>query len=167
MFTPSKSPVQSKRRARPSLAKTQLDSRTSPFRPETGANTVVRSFPQRRSLPLWLHLLLQAQRSSLLVAFVLTGATLWVYGSIVSTQQIWSREVSQQQIHDRQERQMQTAIEAMKTQLAKQAEQPTSGLVPRSPDSQITVPMAPAGSGQPNQAPIPGAAIATPRAIGY
>ena len=137
------------------------------FPPHSGTNTVVRPFPTPRSQPRWLHLLLKVHRSSLLVAFTLVGATLLVYGNIVATQQVWSRELSHQQVRDRQERQMQTAIEAIKTQLAKQAELPTSGLVPRSPQTQVTVPIAPAGSGQPNRVQIPGAVVVPPRSIGY
>lgn len=140
---------------------------TVPFPQRPGASTVVRPFPAPRSQPPWLHFLLNVHRSSLLITFTLVGATLLVYGNIVATQQTWSRELSRQQVRDRQERQMQTAIEAIKTQLAKQAELPTSGLVPRSPQTQITVPMAPAGSGQPNQVQIPGATVVPPRSIGY
>lgn len=140
---------------------------TVPFPQRAGTHTVVSPFPKPRSQPPWLHVLLNVHRSSLLITFTLVGATLLVYGNIVATQQVWSRELSRQQVRERQERQMQTAIEAIKTQLAKQAELPTSGLVPRSPETQLTVPMAPAGSGQPNQAQIPGATVVPPRSIGY
>ncbi len=140
---------------------------TIPFPQRSNPNSVVRPFPAPRSQPPWLHLLLNVHRSSLLVTFTLVGATLLVYGNIVSTQQTWSRELSRQHVQERQERQMKTAIEAIKTQLAKQAELPTSGLVPRSPQTQITVPMVPSRSGQPNQVQLPGAVVVPPRSIGY
>ncbi len=129
--------------------------------------SVVRPFPRQRSLPLWLRLLMRLQRSSMVAAFILAGLTVIVYSGTVYTQQRWSQGYHKLQEADRQERQMQTAAEAMKDQLAKQAEKPTSGLVPQSPDMQIVVPIAAASSGKPNQSPVPQPAPTSNAAIGY
>ncbi len=109
---------------------------------------------------------MRLQRGSLLVTFLLAGSVLLVYGTTVYTQQRWSQGYRQLQEAQRQERQMQTAAEAMKDQLAKQAEHPKSGLVPKSPETQIIVPLAPASAEKPNQT-FGAPATAPSSAVGY
>lgn len=88
-------------------------------------------------MPLWLRLLIQAQRGSLIIAFVLVTATLFVYSSTVYTQQLWSKEYRKLKTLTRNEREMIATSESLKHQLALQAGQPGSGLVPQTPDSTI------------------------------
>ncbi len=88
-------------------------------------------------MPLWLRLLIQAQRGSLIVAFILVTATLVVYGSTVYTQQLWSKEYRKLKTLTRNEREMIATNESLKNQLALQAERPGSGLVAQTPDSTI------------------------------
>jgi hypothetical protein len=80
---------------------------------------------------MWLRLLMQLQRGSVIVTFVLVTAALVVYGSTIYMQQHWSKEYNKLKSMQRSERQMIAAGELMKNQLIQQAEQPGSGLVPR------------------------------------
>lgn len=104
---------------------------------------VVRRLPSKRSLPLWLRLLIQAQRGSLVIAFILVTATLIVYGSTVYTQQLWSKEYRKLKTLQRNEREMIATNEGLKNQLALQADRPGSGLVPQTPDNTIFLQPAP------------------------
>ncbi|XHX80143.1 MAG: hypothetical protein RBJ76_09520 [Stenomitos frigidus ULC029] len=136
----------------------------SPLTPALGA---VKRFPKIQALPLWLRLLVQVQRSSLVVAFVLVTATLLVYGSTVYTQQLWSKEYRKLKTLTRNEREMIATSESLKNQLALQAEQPGSGLVPSTPDSTIFLQPAlqrPAPSTSTN---LPRAAAAPNTPLGY
>ncbi|MBD2034785.1 hypothetical protein H6F76_07020 [Leptolyngbya sp. FACHB-321] len=129
---------------KPSLQQRSLHSAPpasrSPLRavsaPESGMSAVKR-FPATETMPLWLRLLIQAQRSSVVVAFVLVTATLFVYSSTVYTQQLWSKEYRKLKTLTRNEREMIATNESLKNQLALQAGQPGSGLVPQTPDSTI------------------------------
>jgi hypothetical protein len=127
-------PVQSPRRSRPPL-------RT--VTPSAVGAAAVRRLPSQRSLPLWVQLLVQAQRGSLVIAFILVTATLIVYGSTVYTQQLWSKEYRKLKTLQRNEREMIATNEGLKNQLALQADQPGSGLVPPTPDSTIFLQPAP------------------------
>lgn len=106
-------------------------------------NDRVRQLPTRRSLPMWLRLLIQLQRGSLVVTFILVTAALVLYGSTIYMQQHWSKEYRKLKTMQRSERQMVTAKELMKNQLIQQAEQPGSGLVPRTTDHTIFLEPAP------------------------
>lgn len=129
--------------------------------PPPSASPTVRRLPLSQAMPTWLRWLIQVQRSSLIVAIVLVTAALVVYGSTVYTQQRWSEEYNRLQTMERNERQMVTTQEALKNQLAQQAERPASGLIPRTPDGMITVPSSPqrptkpadSGSTQPTPRP--------------
>ncbi|MBC7972495.1 MAG: hypothetical protein H7Z11_20615 [Verrucomicrobia bacterium] len=110
--------------------------------PTSGAKAV-RRLPAPRSLPLWLRLLIQAQRGSLVIAFILVTATLIVYGSTVYTQQLWSKEYRKLKTLQRNEREMIATSASLENQLALQAERPGSGLVPQTPDSTIFLQPAP------------------------
>ncbi len=92
----------------------------------------VRQLPTQRPLPLWLRLLIQAQRGSAIVALVLGAATLIVYSSAIFVQQQWSKDYQKLKTMQRSERQMVAAGEFLKNQIIEQAERPGSGLVPKS-----------------------------------
>lgn len=103
----------------------------------------VRKFPTRRPFPLWLRLLIQLQHGSVVVAFVLVTAALVVYGSTIFMQQHWSKDYRKLKNLERSERQMISAEGLMKNQLIQQAEQPGSGLVPRTSAHTIILDPAP------------------------
>jgi hypothetical protein len=97
----------------------------------------VKQLPVKRSLPQGLRLLIQLQRGSVLVTFVLVIAALVVYSSTMYMQQSWSKEYNKLKNMQRGERQMIAAGEFLKNQIMQQAEQPGSGLVPRTSDHTI------------------------------
>ncbi|NEQ22655.1 MAG: hypothetical protein F6K28_26435 [Microcoleus sp. SIO2G3] len=103
----------------------------------TSPRSTVRSLPVTRSTPKWLRLLILTQRSSSIVTFALVGLTLAVYGWTVYAQELWGRQYRQLEALQRQERQLTTANEALKQNLAQQAEQPNSRLTAPNPSSMI------------------------------
>lgn len=121
----------------------RLRPRRSPSSPPSRARLVtlppaaVRSLPVTRSVPKWLRLLILTQRSSSIVTFALVGLTLAVYGWTVYAQELWGRQYRQLEALQREERQLTTANEALKQNLAQQAEQPASRLTPPNPNSMI------------------------------
>jgi hypothetical protein len=98
---------------------------------------------QPHSVPDWLAWLIALQRRSYLVTFLLVSATLAVYGGTVYTQQLWNREYRQLETLRLQERQYTAALEVLKNQLATQAEQPETGLVPATPSNNLYLPETP------------------------
>jgi len=114
---------------RPTTPSLSVVSRSTPTRTMPSAS--VRQLPARRPMPTWLRLLIQLQRGSVIVTFVLMTAALVVYGSTIYMQQHWSKEYNKLKTLQRNERTMVAAGELMKNQLIQQAEQPGSGLVPR------------------------------------
>jgi hypothetical protein len=88
-------------------------------------------------------LLIQLQRGSLIVTFILVTAALVVYGSTMYLQQLWSKEYRKLKTMQRSERQMLAAEGFLKNQIIQQAEQPGSGLVPKTPEHTIYLPSAP------------------------
>ncbi|TVQ56636.1 MAG: hypothetical protein EA366_09705 [Spirulina sp. DLM2.Bin59] len=101
--------------------------------------------------PFWLQALLVIQRGSSILTFCLATAVLIVYGSTVYIQQAWSEEFRQLEQLQREKRELTTADELMKNQLAQQAAAPENGLVAPSPANTIFLPRA---THQPVQAPI-------------
>ncbi|MFB2978550.1 hypothetical protein [Microseira sp. BLCC-F43] len=96
--------------------------------------------PQSESMPVWLTWLIRWQRRSSVVTFFLVSATLAVYGGTVYTQQLWNREYRQLETLQLQQRQLTAASEVFKKQLADQAEQQGTGLVPATPNTNIFLP---------------------------
>lgn len=127
----------------------------------------VRMLPVRRSLPVWLRLLIQLQRGSTIVAFVLVAATLVVYSTTIYTQQLWSRDYQRLKAMQRQERQMIATSETLKHQLAQQAQKPESGLVRRLPQQAIYLPPAPEPVAKPVVPSPSPAESAPPKPLGY
>lgn len=119
--------------------------------PNPSARSAVRQLPTRRPIPTWLRLLIQLQRGSVIVTFVLVTAALVVYGSTIYMQQHWSKEYRKLKTMQRSERTMIAAGELMKNQLIQQAEQPGAGLVPRT--SEHTIVLEPAPSRAPAATP--------------
>ena len=134
--------------------------------PASGMSTV-KEFPATWVMPLWLRLLIQAQRGSLIIAFVLITATLFVYSSTVYTQQLWSKEYRKLKTLTRNEREMIATNESLKNQLALQAGQPGSGLVPQTPDSTIFLQPALQRSASSPSTNLPQAEAAPKTPLGY
>lgn len=130
---PSPKPTRPTTRARRSRS-------VAPVRPMP---SVVRRLPVSRPIPIWLRWLIRLQRGSLVVVFLLAMATLLVYGSTVYTQQRWGEDFHKLKRLQRSERQLVAAGEMLKNQLAKQAELPTSGMVPRTTENTIFLPSSP------------------------
>ena len=135
--------------------------------PSPAGAATVRRLPSKRSLPLWLRLLIQAQRGSLVIAFILVTATLIVYGSTVYTQQLWSKEYRKLKTLQRNEREMIATNEGLKNQLALQADRPGSGLVPQTPDNTIFLQPAPQRPALVTTPSAPKAELAPNTPLGY
>lgn len=134
-------PMAKRRRPSQAVATGREDSRTrfaqqAQATQETHRQTA-KILPQSESLPVWLERLLKLQRRSCVVTFLLAGATLAVYGGTVYTQQLWNREYRQLETLQLQERQLTAASEVFKNQLADQAEQQDTGLVPATPNNNL------------------------------
>lgn len=101
------------------------------------ASSSVRHLPAQPPLPLWLRLLIQAQRGSTIVVLILGVATLIIYSSAIFMQQQWSKDYQKLKTMQRSERQMIAAGEFLKNQIIQQAEQAGAGLVPKSSEHMI------------------------------
>jgi len=131
---------------------------------KAGVGTV-RRLPSPRKLPIWLQLMLLAQRGSLVVTFILVMGALLVYGNTVYTQQLWSKNFRDLRAFQRSERQLAAATGMLQSQVAQQAERPDSGLVLQKPANMIFLQPAPQRH-LPEAAPIaPAPAIKAP--LGY
>lgn len=108
----------------------------------TPADTVVHSFRLKQK-PLWLTVLIKLQQTSSIVTLLLVIAILSVYGWTVYTQQRWGRQYDELEALKKQERQIITANEALKNQMAEQAENPTAGLLLPDPSNAIFLTPAP------------------------
>lgn len=106
-----------------------------------GSGAKPRSF--RPQPPLWLKLLLWTQRGSALVTLMLGAALLVTYGWTVYIQQQWGREFERLESLKKQERQLVSASEVLKNQMAEQAEKPTAGLLLPDPSNAIFLTPAP------------------------
>jgi hypothetical protein len=103
---------------------------------------VVRSLSRRRSLPIWLKLLVRLQKTSSLLTYLMIGSVLMTYGWTVFTQQRWGHEYRHWESLQKQEQQLLATNEVLKNQMAQQAESPAVGLV--NPDPANMVFLAPA-----------------------
>lgn len=121
----------------PPLRSTAMSRRPGEPAAPSRSPATVRQLPTQRPFPLWLRLLIQAQRGSAIVALILGGATLIVYSSAIFVQQQWSKDYQKLKTMQRSERQMIAAGEFLKNQIIQQAEQPGSGLVPKSSANMI------------------------------
>lgn len=127
----------------------------------------VRRLPVARQLPVWLKLLLVAQRGSVVLAFVLVVAALTVYSSTVYMQQLWSKNYRNLKNYQRSERQIIAANESLKNQLAQQALRPGSGLVPQTAANTIFLQPAPQRPAQAREATPPQPESIPDAPVGY
>lgn len=126
-----------------SYSSRDLRATRSPLGVVPHASAPVQRILPRRPLPAWLRLLIRLQRGSLIVTFILVSAALVVYGSTIYMQQHWSKEYNKLKSMQRSERQIAAVGASLKNQLIQQAEQPGSGLVPRTPEHSIILERAP------------------------
>ncbi|GAB4367067.1 MAG: hypothetical protein Kow00121_05060 [Elainellaceae cyanobacterium] len=110
--------------------------RESGFAPTAVNAQVVKALPQQAPPP-WLQLLIKVQRTSSVLVFLLISATLAVYGWTVYVQQRWGQEYRQFETLQKHERQLIAGNEALKDQMAQQAEAPGSGLLVPDPSTAI------------------------------
>ncbi|MBC6481859.1 MAG: hypothetical protein GDA56_32940 [Hormoscilla sp. GM7CHS1pb] len=85
-------------------------------------------------------MLIGLERCVSVVTIALGAATVTVYGLTVSSGQQWSRDYNSLQSLQRYERQLRVANEVLKNQMAEQAENPDTGLVPQNPTNTIFIP---------------------------
>lgn len=99
----------------------------------------VRQLPHNNSVPGWLKSLLAVERVSLILFCSVLGLSSIVYGYTVYTQDAWKSQHGQLRRLQKQERQQGVMNENLKHQMAKEAENPNSGLVSPSPDLIVSV----------------------------
>jgi hypothetical protein len=105
--------------------------------------SVVKVLPPRQEQPVWLRSLLQAQRASSVVAVMLLGGALTLYGLTVYGEQRWSQDYQKLETLRLQEQQLSAASEVLKNQLAKEAQNPETGLASQNPANTIFLQPAP------------------------
>ena len=112
-----------------------------PSEPTDAPRSASRTF--RPQQPRWLTLMQWTQRGSSLVALMLGASILITYGWTVYIQQQWGREFDRLEAMKKQERQLVSANEVLKNQMAEQAERPTAGLLLPDPSNAIFLTPAP------------------------
>ena len=105
--------------------------------------SVLKVLPPRQQQPVWLRSLLQAQRASSVVAVMLLGGALSLYGLTVYGEQRWSQDYQKLETLRLQEQQLSAASEVLKHQLAKEAQNPETGLAAQKPGNTIFLQPAP------------------------
>ncbi|WP_414581580.1 hypothetical protein [Scytonema sp. PCC 10023] len=123
-----------------SSAKTQTTSVPDPSKQKASSVPVM---PSAESVPSWLLRLFALHRHSSIMAFLLVATTLVVYGWTVYSQQLWSQASRKLQNLYRHERQLMTANEVLKNQMAKEAERPPAKLVSPTPAGMLFLKRAP------------------------
>lgn len=93
--------------------------------------------PTAQAMPLWLLRLNTLHRHSSVVAFLLVGAALAVYGWTVYAQELWGQNYRRLQNLQRYERQMTTTNATLKNKMAEEAEKSNTGLVSPSPANTV------------------------------
>ncbi|MEG4801999.1 hypothetical protein QUB63_19050 [Microcoleus sp. ARI1-B5] len=99
--------------------------------------SVLKVMPDRQSQPVWLRSLLRVERASSAVVVLLLGGALTLYGLTVYGEQRWSQEYQKLETLRRGEQQLSAASEVLKHQLAKEAQNPETGLAPQKPGDTI------------------------------
>jgi len=123
--------------------------------PEITPPATVESLPLPSELPLWLRVFTGIQQGTLFLSCGLAAVVLGAYAVNVYSQQAWGAVYQELQLLRRNERQLISANEILRNQLAQQAEQASTGLV--SPKPQHMIFLEPAKS-----APVPVAVADVP-----
>ncbi|MCU0546062.1 MAG: hypothetical protein MUE44_28490 [Oscillatoriaceae cyanobacterium Prado104] len=104
---------------------------------------VLKVLPDPQRHPAWLRSLMRMQRASGAAACLLVGGALTLYGLTVYGEQQWSQEYQKLETLRLREQQLSAASEVMKHQLAKEAQNPQTGLAPQNPGNMIFLEQAP------------------------
>ncbi|MEG3894359.1 MULTISPECIES: hypothetical protein [unclassified Microcoleus] len=99
--------------------------------------SVLKVMPDRQSQPVWLRSLLRVQRASSAAVVLLLGGALTLYGLTAYSEQRWNQEYQKLETLRRGEQQLSAASEVLKHQLAKEAQNPETGLAPQKPADTI------------------------------
>lgn len=111
--------------------------------PETGRQPPgVHAF-RPRPKPLWLRLLLRTQQATSVLTLLLIISALVSYGWTVLIQQHWGDQYAELESLKKRERQYTSTNELLKNDIAKQAENPTTGLLLPDPSNAIFLAPAP------------------------
>ncbi len=129
------------------------------------SEAVVHSFARRQ--PLWVTVLLRLQQGSSLVTLSLIVGAMVVYGWTVYIQQRWGQEYERLETLKKQERQLISANEVLKNQMAEQAESPTAGLLLPNPNNAIFLAPAPQRPAVKPKPPVPPSDSSPNRPLGY
>lgn len=123
----------------------QLSQTVSPSSPSVPTTKIaaVKVLPNRQLKPLWLRSLLNIQRTSSVLTFLLLGFTLTIYGSTVYDQQRWSEQYQKLETLRRNEQQLNSASVVLKHQIANTANDPATGLKPQQSGDMIFLVPAP------------------------
>jgi len=116
--------------------------------------SVVKVLPNSRFQPAWLRSLVQVQRASSVAVMLILGGALSIYGLTVYSEQRWSQEYQKLETLRLREQQLSAVSEVLKHQLAKEAENPETGLASQKPGEMIFLPPIPVGR-SPQSATIP------------
>jgi hypothetical protein len=111
--------------------------------------------------------LLRTQQGSSIITILLGISVLAAYGWTVYLQQIWGHEYEQLETLKRQERQLVSANELLKNQMAAQAEKPTAGLLLPDPSNAIFLTPAPQRPEVKPKSTVPSAESSPTRPLGY
>lgn len=149
-------------------AQPQVQRSSAPVNLRTAATTV-RTLPVSNRQPNWLTRLIAIQRGTSVVTLGLVVSALAVYGWTVYNQQLWSRNYRRLESLQRQERQLIAADEILKNQMARQAENPETGLVLPTPDSAVFLqaPKPVPAATAPDVSPLDSPALPSVYPLGY
>lgn len=139
---------------------------THPSPDVTSENSTVHSF-RPKPKPLWLSLLLRCQQVSSVMTLLLVAGVLTVYGWTVYIQQRWGQEYDRLETFKKQERQLVSANELLKNQMAEQAENPTAGLLLPDPSNAIFLTPAPQRPQVKPKSTVPAVESSPTRPLGY
>ncbi|MEH2193560.1 MAG: hypothetical protein V7K98_13120 [Nostoc sp.] len=111
--------------------------------------------PNSGTAPLWVLRLYTFHRYSTVLAFLLVASTLAVYGWTVYSQELWGKSYRRLQNLQRHERMLTTTNATLTNKMAKEAEQPATGLVSPTPQGMIFL-------SPPSHSPKPASSNITP-----
>jgi len=112
-----------------------------PNQPKNQQNLKIMPPPQ--IMPWWLRSLQKIEQPTSGLTFLVLVVTLTIYSWTVYSQRLWSQEYRKLENLQRQERQLSAASELLKKQMAQEAENPHSGLVPQKPEHIVFLAPAP------------------------
>lgn len=138
-YLPTPPPTRYRRRQKttPIPRYQSVASKTVTRHPSKSHSKVTRLRTKPKGLPLALQFLLLVQKSSTTFTFGLVAITLGVYSWTVYAPTLWSQEFSKLKTLQRNERELAATNESLKHKMAKQAEQPGSGLTLPNPHQSI------------------------------